>query len=103
MLVMFGFGAVSAALFSNVPFLSELVHYKLWLFTGSGLMLLLGGWALYRPGRACPIDLVLAARCASAHKWNTRLFKLSALIWVVGFIAAFLSLPMLELYESLFT
>ena len=101
MLVMLGMGAVSAALFANVPFLTELAHYKLWLFAGSGLMLLLGGWALYRPDRTCPLDPVLAARCAAAHKWNSRLFVLSALIWFLGFAAAFLALPMLEFYERI--
>ncbi|MEE9380715.1 MAG: hypothetical protein V3V03_04855 [Hyphomonadaceae bacterium] len=99
-LVMLGMGAVSAAMFSNIPFLTTLAHYKLWLFAGSGLMLLLGGWALYRPGRACPVDPMLAAKCASAHRWNQRLFILSVIIWIAGFTAAFLSVPMLEIYES---
>ena len=36
MLVTVGFGAVSAALFSNLPFLVTLAKFKLWFFTGSG-------------------------------------------------------------------
>ncbi len=100
-LVLFGFGAVSAALFSNLPFLATMVEYKLWLFVASGLMLVLGAWVLYRPGRACPIDPELAARCAAAQKWNTWLLIISAVVWGLGFTAAFLSVPMLDLYDRI--
>jgi len=100
LLVSIGFGAVSAAMFSNMPFLVDLAQHKIWLFAGSGALLLLAGWALFRPGRSCPVDPVLAAKCEAADHWNRRLLSLSAGLWVLGFIAAYLSLPLLELYES---
>ena len=100
-LIALGFGAVSAALFANLPFLVVLAHHKVWLFAGSGAALALAAWALYRPGRACPADPDLAARCASADKWNRRVFAVSVAIWAVGFTAAFLSLPLLHLYQAL--
>ena len=99
--VSIGFGAVSAAMFSNLPFLVVLAHYKVWLFSGSGALLALAGWALYRPGRTCPTDPVLAAKCETADRWNRRLFNFSAGIWAIGFTAAFLSLPILRAYERL--
>jgi mercuric ion transport protein len=102
MLVALGFGAVSAAMFSNFPFLVTLAHHKLWLFSGSAVLLLLAAWALYRPGRACPVDPVLAARCESADRWNRRLFIVAAGLWGVGFTAAYLSLPLLGLYDKMF-
>lgn len=98
LLVSVGFGAVSAAMFSNLPFLVELAHHKTWLFAGSGVILALAGWALYRPGRTCPVDPVLAVKCNAAHRWNKRLLFASAFIWATGFVAAYLSVPMLNAY-----
>ena len=103
LLVSIGLGAASAALFSNFPFLVVLAHHKAWLFAGSGVMLALAGWALYRPGRACPVDPVLAAKCESAHRWNKMFFLISSSVWAIGFAAAYLSLPLLNLYEEVFT
>ncbi len=90
-LVSLGMGTVVASLASNVPFLIELSMYKAWVFAGSGALLLLSGWALYRPGRSCPIDPDLAALCASAHKWNIRFFWGAVVIWSIGFFAAFIA------------
>ncbi len=101
LLVALGFGAVSAAMFSNFPFLVTLAHHKVWLFSGSAVLLVLAAWALYRPGRACPTDPVLAAQCESADRWNRRFFILAAALWAIGFTAAYLSVPILGLYEML--
>jgi hypothetical protein len=97
LLVTLGMGAVSATMFAELPFLVTMAQHKLWMFIGSGVLLALGGWALYRPGRFCPIDPVLAARCASAHRWNTRIWWLSVIVWTIGFVAAYLSLPLYRL------
>ena len=93
-LVSLGLGSVSAALFANVPFLSQLALHKEWLFAGSFLALAAGGWALFRSGRACPTDPELAALCERAYYWNTRLWWGSVVIWVVGFLAAYAALPL---------
>jgi len=95
-----GFGAVSAALFEGLPFLGSLAQHKIWLFLGSGVLLALGGWALFRPGRVCPSDPQLAAKCAAAHRWNLRLWRASIIIWMIGFLAAYLSLPLYELFSA---
>ena len=95
-LVTLGMGAVSAALFSSLPFLADLARHKAWFFSGSFILLALAAWALYRPGRTCPADPVLAGRCEAADKWNRRLVWGSASIWLVGFAAAYLALPLLE-------
>lgn len=101
LLVSIGFGAASAALFSSIPVLVTLAHHKFWLFAGSGALLALAGWALYRPGRACPADPDLAAKCEVARRWNARLLALSGVIWAIGFATAYLSLPIFGLYERL--
>ncbi|MCH8203061.1 MAG: hypothetical protein IH996_08140 [Proteobacteria bacterium] len=95
-LVTVGLGAVSAALFSNFPFLADLARQKIWFFSGSFMLLALAAWALYRPGRRCPTDPVLAQKCAAADRWNKRIVSGSASIWVLGFAAAYLALPVLE-------
>lgn len=93
LLVTVGLGAVSASLFANLPFLVTLAQHKAWMFAGSGAVLALTAWLLFRSGRACPADLGLAAQCEKAHRWNVRFFQVSVAIWVLGFAAAYLSLP----------
>lgn len=95
LLVSLGMGAVVASMASNVPFLITLSQHKEWMFAGTALLLVLAGWALYRPGRACPADPELGALCAKAHKWNIRFYWGSVVIWVVGFTTAYL-LPLLQ-------
>lgn len=93
-LVSLGMGAVVAALYSNIPFLSFLGLYKSWTFAATAAILILAAWALYRPGRSCPIDPALARACTSAHRWNSRLFWLSVALWLLSFFSAYLLLPM---------
>jgi hypothetical protein len=93
MLVTLGFGATVAAMTSEFPVLVTLSEYKLWVFAFSGLMLLLSGWLMYRPGRSCPSDPRQAEVCARLQRWNRRVLWISAAIWGVGFSAAFLALP----------
>jgi len=100
LLVGLGLGALSATLFEALPFLVTLSHYKIWMFIISCGALLLAGWALYRPNRACPTDLLLAQKCEQAHRWNLRVWKFSILVWSIGFIATYLSLPVFEWLNS---
>jgi len=93
LLVSVGLGAVSASLFASLPFLVTLAQYKAWMFAGSGGVLLLAAWLLFRPGRACPADPDLAEQCEKAHRWNKRFYWVSVGIWVAGFGAAYLALP----------
>lgn len=99
LLVTIGLGAVSAALFSNLPFLGVLAAHKAWLFSFSGALLIAAGWALFRPGRVCPADPALAAQCEKTHRWNARVFRVSVAIWSIGFAAAYLSLPLYNAFE----
>lgn len=100
LLVSLGLGAVSASLFASFPFLVTLAQYKTWMFAGSGAVLVLAAWLLYRPGRICPADPDLALQCDIAHRWNTRLFWLASVIWIVGFAAAYLALPVYSWLED---
>ncbi len=95
-LVSLGMGTVVAALYGDLPFLAFLGEQKKWTFVITALILALATWALYRPNRACPTDPKLAKACASAHKWNVRLFWVSVVIWCISFFAAYLLLPATE-------
>ena len=100
LLVSLGLGAVSASLFASFPFLVTLAQYKVWMFAGSGVVLVLAAWFLYRPGRVCPADPNLALQCEFTHRWNIRFFWLAAAIWMLGFAAAYLALPIYTYLES---
>jgi mercuric ion transport protein len=93
-LVSLGLGAAVASMASSVPWLVTLSMYKGWMFAISGGLIALSAWTVYRPGRVCPTDPVLAAACARADRWNNRFIWLSGALWCVGFFAAFV-LPML--------
>ena len=93
-LVSLGLGTVVASLASTAPWLVTLSLYKGWMFAGSGLLIGLSLWVVYRPGRVCPTDPILAAACERADKWNRRFIWLSVSLWIIGFAAAYL-LPIL--------
>lgn len=94
-LVSLGLGAVVASMASTAPWLVTLSLYKGWMFGISGALIGLSAWAVYRPGRVCPADPELAAACELADKWNRRFIWISAIMWGIGFIAAF-ALPILQ-------
>ena len=100
LLVTLGLGAVSAAMFANVPFLTFLAKHEPWLFLFSFCMLAVSAWSVYRPSRTCPTDPELAAQCAKADMWNKRVLIVSSTIWAIGFTAAYLSVPLLNLFSS---
>lgn len=93
LLVTLGFGAVSAALFANLPFLVTMAQHKSWMFSASGAVLALAAWLLYRPGRSCPADPQLIQQCEKTHRWNIRFFWIAIVTWWVGFASAYLTLP----------
>ena len=95
--VTLGFGASWAALYSSVPVIGLVAANKIWFFGLSGIMLAVAGWMAFRPGQTCPSDPKLAALCNNARKWNKRLIYMSMAVWLTGFTAAYLAVPILEL------
>ncbi|MEM9622907.1 MAG: hypothetical protein AAF993_14745, partial [Pseudomonadota bacterium] len=93
-LVSLGLGAVVASMASAMPWLVTLSLHKGWVFALSGGLIMLAGWSVFRPGRVCPTDPVLAAACARADQWNRRAVYVSAGLWLVGLTAAY-GLPLL--------
>lgn len=97
LLVSLGFGALWATIYANFGAIGFVSQHKLWFFIGSAALLLFATYALYRPGRTCPSDPVLAVKCQAAELWNKRLLVASGILWVVGMSAAYLSVPLLEI------
>lgn len=93
-MVALGMGATVVALTSALPFLIFLSKHKIWVFIFSGLMLAISAWFIYRPNQICPADPQQAQACATAKKWNKRIYWFSVIIWSIGFFAAFLALPL---------
>ena len=93
-LVTLGLGATMAAFTSSFPLLVTIAQQKAWVFAGSGALLLLSGWLMYRPGRACPADPELGRLCDQTQVWNRRIYWSSVTLWGIGFFAAFLALPL---------
>jgi mercuric ion transport protein len=93
-LVTLGMGETVAALTSSFPLLITLSMHKIWIFLGSGAMLALSGWLMYRPGRSCPTDPELGHRCNQTQVWNRRVYWSSVSVWTIGFFAAYVALPL---------
>lgn len=97
LLVSLGFGAVVASVTSSLPVLVTLAEYEPWMFSISALLLSITAWVLWVRPQSCPSDPVLAERCAQAGAWNRRVFWMASVVWVVGFTAAYLLLPIRNL------
>jgi len=93
-LVTLGLGTAVAALTSSFPILMTIAQHKTWVFTVSGVLLLVSGWFTYRPGKTCPADPELARICNRAQLWNRRIYWSAVALWSVGFFAAYLALPL---------
>lgn len=89
-----GLGAFVASMVSTFPVLIELSQHKQWVFGLSGTALAVAGWMVWRPDRSCPTDPLLARWCDTFRGWNRRIVIASALVWAIGFFAAFLALPL---------
>lgn len=92
-LVTLGLGSVVVGMTNAAPWLISLTEHKSWVFGGSAFLLLIAGWTLYRSGRTCPTDPELARKCATMDRWNRRVYWTSVVLWIVGFVAAYLALP----------
>ncbi|MCH7760515.1 hypothetical protein IIA15_03810 [candidate division TA06 bacterium] len=97
LLVTLGLGAMVAAGVSAVPFWSVLSREKGWVFLGSGILLGLNLFLVYRrrpKPEACRIDG--KSGCDVAGRWNRRLLLISVSIWSLGLFVAYLAFPLLS-------
>ncbi len=96
LLVTLGMGATLAGFVSAAPWLVALSKYKLWLFAGSGLLLLGSGWLTWKArSLPCPADPAQARACMRLRAISAWMLGISALVWAVGFFFAFLAADLL--------
>jgi hypothetical protein len=88
-----GAGAILAGVTSQFPVLIVLSAHKNWMFAISGVLLLAAAGLTLRSGRHCPTDHLLAQQCQRMQRWNKRVLWVSMIVWVFGFVAAYLALP----------
>lgn len=98
LLVSLGMGAAVAAAASNFPVLVALSENKDFVFAGSATLMVLSGWLHKRQQGSCPSDPVLAANCRKAKRLNDRLLWTAGSVWAIGFLAAYLALPLRSLF-----
>lgn len=91
--IMLGLGTVLAFLTTQLHWWITLAQYKFWLFLVSSLLLLFSYWTIKKSGQSCPADPKLAAKCQRLRVWNFRILRVSFLIWIIGFISAYVALP----------
>lgn len=96
MLVSIGAGAALAGLVTAVPQLIWLSVHKPLVFGVAGVLLVIGGAALWAGRRApCPADPDLARACLRLRRISAVIYAIASLSFGVGFTFAFV-LPMLS-------
>lgn len=98
-LVSLGLGSAVVALTGTLPWLIALSQHKAWVFALSAVMLALAGVLLFRSGRACPTDPEVARLCRRVDAWNRRIYWVSVGLWIAGFAAAYLLLPVTRMLD----
>ena len=93
LLVTIGAGATLAGITSHFPLFIVLGAYKGWLFAVSGAILAAASGLAWRSAEHCPADPVLARQCQLVRRWNKRILWVSLVVWLMGFLAAYLALP----------
>lgn len=90
LLITLGFGASLALVVSSLPWWIKLSEHKFLIFIISGVLLVLTFWVLRFSGQSCPADSELAKKCEAVRIWNWRILWVSMMIWIIGFISAYL-------------
>jgi hypothetical protein len=88
-----GAGATLAGITSQFPVLIVLAAYKNWMFAISAVLLAVAARLTWRSGQHCPTDPLLAQQCRRMQRWNKRILWVSMIVWLFGFAAAYLALP----------
>ena len=90
LLVTLGAGATLAGLVSSFPQLVWLSAHSAWIFSGAGLLLVMGGFAQWRARTLpCPIDQDKAKACMSARRLSLWIYIFSSSIFILAFVFSF--------------
>ena len=84
---------------STFPWLVPLSQNKEWIFLGSGLMIVLTAFLIYRPKGKVACSVTGGEGCAVAGRFTRGMFWTSAGIYAVGSFFAYGLLPLMKLLE----
>jgi len=101
LLVTMGAGAILAGITSQFPVLIVLGAHKNWMFAMSGVLLAAAAGLTWRSGQHCPTDPLLAQQCQRMQRWNKRILWVSVIVWLFGFVAAYLAQPVRIYFDQL--
>jgi hypothetical protein len=100
LLVTIGLSAVVISAVSAFPWLFPLTKHKEWLFLGAGVLIGLNFMLVYRPQQQVACDVEAGQQgCEVAGRWNKVVLWLSAGVYAVGLLMAYLALPLVKLFE----
>ena len=90
LLVTLGMGAALAGFISVAPWITVISEYKIFIFVGAGILLILSSYFLWINRNApCPTDAKQAKACALLRKFSLYTIIISMVIYIVGFFFAF--------------
>ena len=90
LLVTLGMGAALAGFISVAPWITVISKYKIFIFVGAGILLILSSYFLWINRNApCPTDAKQAKACALLRKFSLYTIIISIVIYIIGFFFAF--------------
>ena len=90
LLVTLGMGAALAGFISVAPWITVISKYKIFIFVGAGVLLILSSYFLWiNRNASCPTDAKQAKACALLRKFSLYTIIISIVIYIVGFFFAF--------------
>jgi len=92
-------GSAVMSMVSTFPWLVPLSQNKEWIFLGSGLMIVLTAFLIYRPKGKVACSVTGGEGCAVAGRFTRGMFWTSAGIYAVGSFFAYGLLPLMKLLE----
>lgn len=100
LLVSLGMAAVVISAVSAFPWLVPLTRHKAWLFLGTGLLIGLNFYLVYRTQKQLACELGGTGQgCQVAGRWNRGVLWLTVVIYAVGVLMAYLALPLVKLLD----
>ena len=96
LLVTLGMGAALAGFISVAPWITVISEYKIFIFVGAGILLILSSYFLWINRNApCPTDAKQAKACALLRKFSLYTIIISIVIYIIGFFFAFFAADLL--------
>ncbi len=91
LMISLGAGAILAGMVSNFPQLIFLSKYKIYVFSFSGVLILISGYMLWsNRNAACPIDPIAAKMCTKLKIISKYIYIFSVTIFLIGLSFAFI-------------